>query len=447
MKKIFTLCAAALVSVGAFAEKWVPLFNDVDLTGWKQVTGTSTYEVKDKMIIGTGSEGTVNSFLATERNYSDFILEFEFKMEDEQNSGICFRSRVNEQGFTMGYQYEFDPSDRAWTGGIYDERRRGWLYPMTFNAQVGKLFKRHAWNKGRIEAVGNHIYTYLNGKLAAAVVDDMDRDGFIALQVHAPGKNPKRVGSKVWWRNIRICTETPEKYVTKRVKIHEVNANSNTLSESQVKDGWKLLWDGKTTEGWVSARNSRSFPEKGWKIENGELCVLANDGRESQNGGDIMTKKKYTDFWLSVEFKITPGANSGIKYFINPDLYPSNASAIGCEYQILDDELHPDAKLGVAGNRTLGSLYDLIRADKENAGFRKTQWNTAWIKVTGNHVEHWLNGVKILEYERNNQMFNALVQYSKFKDRKNFGNHKSGHILLQDHGDEVRYKSIMIKEL
>ena len=102
-----------------------------------------------------------------------------------------------------------------------------------------------------------------------------------------------------------------------------------------------------------------------------------------------MTVDKYTNFWLSVDFFLTKGANSGIKYFINPDLYPSDASAIGCEFQILDDKEHPDAKLGVAGNRTLGSLYDLIRADKDEAYFRMGQWNTAWVIVQDNHVEHW----------------------------------------------------------
>lgn len=222
----------------------------------------------------------------------------------------------------------------------------------------------------------------------------------------------------------------------------------NVLSNSQVADGWQLLWDGETTDGWVSAKGiGLPFPEKGWSIADGELCVAENGGAESQNGGDIMTVAKFTNFWLSVDFKLTDGANSGIKYFINPELYSSGGSAIGCEYQILDDEIHPDAKLGTAGNRTLGSLYDLIRADKEDAGFDKESWNTAWVIVQGNHVEHWLNCHKVLEYDRNNQMFNALVQCSKFRKRKDFGNHESGHILLQDHGNEVHFKNIMIKEL
>ena len=220
----------------------------------------------------------------------------------------------------------------------------------------------------------------------------------------------------------------------------------NVLSEKMAADGWVLLFDGKTTEGWKSAK-AETFPEIGWKIVDGTLHVCAEGGGESVGGGDIVTVRQYENFWLSVDFMLTPGANSGIKYFVRPDLYTVvDASAIGCEFQILDDELHPDAKLGVKGNRTLASLYDLIPADKASAPLDKYGWNTAWVKVRGNHGEHWLNGVKVVEYERNNQMFNALVAYSKYRDWENFGNHAKGHILLQEHGDHVSYRNVMIKE-
>jgi hypothetical protein len=219
----------------------------------------------------------------------------------------------------------------------------------------------------------------------------------------------------------------------------------NTLTEQEVRTGWKLLWDGKTTNGWRGAKLD-NFPAKGWAIENGMLKVSKSDGGESANGGDIVTTRKYRNFILKVDFKITKGANSGVKYFVNPDLNKGEGSAIGCEFQILDDKVHPDAKLGINGNRTLGSVYDLIPAP-ETKPFVMDSFNTAVIIVKDNKVEHWLNSVKIVDYERNNQMWNALVAGSKYKDWPDFGNAAEGNILLQDHGDEVWFKNIKIKEL
>ncbi len=219
----------------------------------------------------------------------------------------------------------------------------------------------------------------------------------------------------------------------------------NTLTKAEVKAGWKLLFDGSTAKGWRGAKLDH-FPDKGWEIKDGTLSVQEFNGGESANGGDIITVDTYSDFELLCDFKITDGANSGIKYFVDPDLNKGPGSAIGCEFQILDDAKHPDAKLGVKGNRTLGSLYDLIRAD--NKKFNGIgEWNTARIIVKKNHVEHWLNGVKVLEYERGNQMWRALVACSKYKDWPNFGEAKAGYILLQDHGSRVWFKNIKIREI
>ena len=227
-----------------------------------------------------------------------------------------------------------------------------------------------------------------------------------------------------------------------------VRSQDNTLTPKEKEDGWELLWDGKTTNGWRGAKIA-TFPAKGWAIQNGVLSVQPGNGAESANGGDIITLKTYKNFILKVDFKITKGANSGIKYFVDPELNKGDGSAIGCEFQILDDKNHPDAKLGVKGNRQLGSLYDLIPPDRSDPNYRFDEqgFNTAMIIVNGNRVQHYLNGVKILDYVRNTQAFNALVAYSKYANWPNFGNQSEGYILLQDHGNEVFFKNIKIKEI
>jgi len=450
MKKSSLFIIAFLCAFSAVAQQpqWRDLFNGKDLKGWKELNGTAEYKVVDNTIVGISKMGSPNSFLATKEIFSDFILEFEFKVDDSLNSGVQFRSnstKLFNNGRVHGYQYEIDPSARAWSAGIYDEAGRGWLYPLTYNPTGQKAFRNGEWNKARVEVIGNSIRTWLNGVPCADIIDDMTKTGFVALQVHAIG-NKKDEGKSISWRNIRILTQDPGKFVTPAATgIEQINCNINSISEKEARDGWKLLWDGKTTEGWRGAKLT-AFPTKGWSIANGILKVEKTDGKESVNGGDIVTTRKYRNFILKADFMITDGANSGIKYFVNTDLNLGEGSAIGCEYQILDDLKHPDAKLGVNGNRTLGSLYDLIPAIK-NKPFRPGVFNTAMIVVKGNHVEHWLNGVKIVEYERNNQMWDAFVDYSKYKDWPNFGNEVEGNILLQDHGCDVMFKNIKIKEL
>lgn len=443
MKKIFLALLSLCVSAGAQAQ-WQDLFNGKNLKGWSVAAGTATYKVEDGAIVGTSRLGTPNTFLKSDRTYGDFILEMLFKVDDGLNSGIQFRSHVTD-GRVRGYQYEIDPSSRAWSGGIYDEARLGWLYPLTTNPAAQRAFRPGDWNKVRVEAVGNRIRTWINGVPAADILDAQDAEGFIALQVHAIG-NPELEGKQIRWKQIRIMTSGLEYELSPETGIAQFNCIPNTISEREAAEGWKLLWDGRTTEGWRSHK-ARQFPSKGWHIEEGMLVVEKADGAESGNGGDIITSQKYRNFILSVDFKITPGANSGIKYFVNPEINSAEGgSAIGCEFQVLDDERHPDAKLGINGNRTLGSLYDLIPAPKDKP-FRKGFFNRATIVVRGNHVEHWLNDVKIVEYERNNAMWNALVDCSKYRNWVNFGNFESGHILIQDHGDLVYYKNIKIKEL
>ena len=404
--------------------------------------------MEDGAIVGISQLNTPNTFLATNEVSDDFILVFEFKVDDGLNSGVQFRSNSLpefHEGRVHGYQFEIDPSERAWTGGVYDEARRGWLYPLNYNPEGQKAFKNGEWNKARVEAIGNSIRTWVNDVPCTDLLDNTTASGFIALQVHSIG-SAEQEGKTVAWRNIRILTDELEQYkMPENSEVKQINQIANTISEKEAAEGWKLLWDGSSSEGWRGAKLD-GFPENGWSMEDGILKVHKSDGGESTNGGDIVTTKPYKNFMLKVDFRITEGANSGIKYFVDTNLNKGQGSAIGCEYQILDDRRHPDAKAGKDGNRTLGSLYDLIPASADKP-FRNGFFNTAMVVVEGNHVEHWLNGVKIVEYERNNEEWNQLVQTSKYKDWPNFGNAEEGLLLLQDHGDEVWFQNIKIKEL
>ena len=272
--------------------------------------------------------------------------------------------------------------------------------------------------------------------------------GMICLQVHSV--NNSLEGKQVRWRNIRIKENATKADRLPSAKLGmPVNLVPNTITEQEQRLGWRLLWDGKTTAGWRGAKLD-GFPEKGWTIADGELTVEKSDGGESTNGGDIITTDHFSNFELSFEFKPTEGANSGVKYFVDPTLNKGTGSAIGLEFQILDDKRHPDAKKGVAGNRTAGSLYDLITARPIDVNRNKevviNDWNRGRIVVKGGHVEHWLNGYKIIEYDRFSQMFTALVAYSKYKDWPNFGQWPAGPILLQDHGDKVSFRSVKVRE-
>lgn len=238
---------------------------------------------------------------------------------------------------------------------------------------------------------------------------------------------------------------------TKYSKSNSLNPKitANSLTENEEKNGWQLLWDGKTTKGW-RAVNMDKFPEGGWEIENGQLSVLESGGKKNKNGGDIVSVEKYSDFELKVDFKLTKGANSGIKYYIETQLKPKKgpSPSVGLEYQILDDANHPEAKLGnLKGSRKLASLYDLVAADTNKIVNPIGEWNRAYIKSVGNHVEHWLNGKKVLEYERKSPEYLKLVSESKYKKRHKFGEADAGHILLQDHGTHVSFRNIKIRPL
>jgi hypothetical protein len=221
-------------------------------------------------------------------------------------------------------------------------------------------------------------------------------------------------------------------------------AAPNTLTPAETAAGWKLLFDGKTTNGW-RGYHATTFPAQGWAVEDGAIKRVGK-GEKPGTGGDIITTGEYGNFELALDWKLSPGGNSGIKYLITESADGTSHAGVGYEMQILDDDRHPDAKLGVNGNRTAGSLYDLI-APSTHAARPIGEWNQARLVVRGRHVEHWLNGQRVVQFEIGSPEMKALIAKSKYKDIKGFGDATSGHILLQDHGDEVSFRNIKIRQL
>jgi hypothetical protein len=443
------LVGATEMRSGAQERGWRSLFDGKTLDGWYQCNGTAPYTVENGTITGRTVVKSPNSFLCSKEKFGDFILEYEVWVDTNLNSGMQLRSTADpaiKNGRMHGYQVEIDPSDRAWSGGLYDEARRGWLHTLVGQDVARKAFKMGEWNRFRVEAIGTSIRTWLNGVPCSNIVDDLSPSGVLGIQVHSIGSDEKKAGEIIRFRNIRILTENPAASRTAdKGEVSQFNYIPNTATDREKKEGWKLLWDGASKTGWRGAKLD-AFPAGGWEIKNGVLTVTESGGREATAGGDIVTVDQYGNFELIVEYNITKGANSGIKYFVDTTLNKGEGSSIGCEFQILDDAVHPDAKLGVKGNRTNAGLYDLIAP--QNLRFNGVgEWNRARIIVQGNHVEHWLNGFKTVEYERGTQMWRALVNYSKYAVWPNFGEAAKGHILLQDHGNQVSFRSIKIREL
>ncbi|MCX6925785.1 MAG: DUF1080 domain-containing protein [Verrucomicrobia bacterium] len=215
---------------------------------------------------------------------------------------------------------------------------------------------------------------------------------------------------------------------------------ANQLTDEEKSAGWGLLFDGKTTQGWRSFKK-QSFPDKGWVVEDGWLRCLGKGGG-NKGGGDIITVAEFDDFELQWEWKLAPAANSGVKYFV---LETRNA-ALGHEYQLIDGERAEGVDKGNRKQLT-ASFYAVLAPTIQPPVKPPGEINQSRILVRGNHVDHWLNGVKVLEYECGSETVKAAVAASKFKDTAGFGNKVKGHLLLQDHNGEIWFRNVKLRQL
>lgn len=230
-------------------------------------------------------------------------------------------------------------------------------------------------------------------------------------------------------------------------------AEPNTLTQQEQEAGWTLLFDGQNlSEHWIGLGRDQ-IPEGHWEVDQGAIHKIESDNVPTQadgqplEGGDIMTKETYRDFEFAFEWKVAKGANSGIKYNVSESLSVANQpqhAALGFEYQVLDDERHPD---GEAPNHRSAGLYDLIAPNDAKELNPPGEWNTARIVLDGMHGEHWVNGEMVVEYDMDTARFDSLFAASKYADIDGFRTRRAGHIVLQDHSDSVWYRNLKIRRL
>ncbi|MFQ6034470.1 MAG: DUF1080 domain-containing protein [Sedimentisphaerales bacterium] len=394
---VLVLSAAVSLNAEQIAE-WKPLFDGKTLAGWEVKSGFANYHVENGMIVGTTVKGSPNTFLCTKKLYGDFILEFEVKVDPALNSGVQIRSHVYETdtaslikgkkrvfktGRVHGYQVEIDPSERAWSGGIYDEARRGWLNDLKDNEAGRKAFKSGQWNKFRVVCIGDSIKTWVNEVPCADLRDPVDQIGFIGLQVHSfRGEGP----AQVRWRNIRI----------KDLGRHV----------------WKSLFDGKSLDGW------HIIPGGKWQVRDG--VIEGSNVKSDKRHGLLVSDKRYSDFTARLKFKAMKG-NSG--FYFRVDEVGGSVGVHGFQAEI-------DASKDVGGLYETGGRGWVVQPGAEDVAkwFKPGQWNQMTVSAHGRRIVVHVNDQKTAEL-------------------KNDKGRLEGHLALQLHGGQdvqVMFKDIEI---
>jgi hypothetical protein len=345
------IIALAIVSTSsrAHAGDAIPLFDGKTLEGWKKVGGDATYRVEGDSIVGEVGPGP-NTFLRTEKTYGDFRLELDVRLEIPGNSGIQFRShqKPGKNGRVFGYQCEIDPSPRAWTGGIYDEGRRAWLYPLAGHPAAQAAYKKGEWNHFAIEARGPLLKTWVNQIPCADLLDTADMEGFIALQVHQ-GKE-----GRILFKNIMLADHGTSR--------------------------WRPIWNGKNLEGWSALGGGR------WSVEDGVIQGRSTPDQTSH--GHLFSPEAFGDFAVRLQFKAMKG-DSGV-YFRAEEGGKSGVQGIQAN---IDPE------------KDLGGLYEIDgrgwlarpKAEDVKKAFKPGEWNELSLVALGERITVFVNGFKTAE--------------------------------------------------
>ncbi len=453
---ILTVCQLCAAPSSADEAGWRSLVDSPDLHEWETFSGSGTHVREGDVIVGTSKLGRAHTFFATKDHFSDFILELEMQMDSRLNSGIQIRCAdaspdIRPMG---GYHVDIDPTIKRETGIIWRNTLERWKqrYPRSMTPQSLASFRNGDWNRIRIEAIGPSIRVWVNEVQTTDLVDTGSPEGFIGLHIHPIG-NEAKAGLHVMWRDIRIKTTDLEasRWPTDP-QVREISYLVNELTEAEKRLGYRLLWDGKSFEGWRNV-GAGEVSDGDWKIEDGALTVIADESMDHKRPpGGLMTKQLFGNFELEWEFRISKGADGGIQYLVGPQVAGDNG--IGLEYRMVDDANHKSASMGTNGNRKLASATDLVaprpltnqKITMEKVFWGIGHWNKARVVSRDGKVEHWLNNEKVVEFDRNSQLFDALIPLSMHAGSPNYGKQVSGHILLRDSDQDVSFRSIKIRE-
>lgn len=358
---LLAACACAHAQ-NATEPGWKTLIGDT-FDGWERLGGEASYEISDGVVTGTSVANTPNTFLTTRQHYGDFVLEYEFKVDEELNSGVQIRSNSApefKRGRVHGYQVEIDPDTkrgRLWTAGIYDEGRRGWLNDLSQNEEARKAFKPGAWNSIRVQAIGDRIRTWLNGVPAADLVDAMTPSGFIGLQVHGIGRDAAKLGKQVRWRGLRI----------QDLGVHV----------------WRPLFDGESLDGW------KPLPGGEWEVVDG--TIRGTSARDEARHGILLSEGSFDDFTVRFEFKVVSG-DSGFYFRAEP--VEGGVGVHGFQAEV--DTSTETGGLYETGGRGWVSKPS-YGGNNGREVYRPGEWNEMTVSAHGTRVVVHVNGIRTAE--------------------------------------------------